>query len=161
MPALLKVLLYGLFFIVLSEHLTWESIVAAGFAIALTQWFLVTPQGNAAPQWRTIPALILLWFQFVAILIREILLANLQVARIVLSIKPNIAPQLNHYTTQLKKPSLLTVFSTAITLTPGTMTVDIQDSTLLIHCLTQGYAQSLDKNPVEPILLRIEEVLNG
>lgn len=161
MPTPLRYLMYILFFLLLSEHWNMASLAAALFAVALTRLFLTEPVQRRHFKWQTLPALTGLWVTFILILLREILLANLQVARIVLSPKLKIAPQVERYTTRLSRPALLTAFSTAITLTPGTMTIDIRDNTLQIHCLTDAYAQALDSNPVEPILLRIEEVLNG
>lgn len=161
MPTPLLYVIYGLFFLILSERLSWESAVAAVLAVVLSRFFLTGALQTAPFRWRKLPNLILLWSVFSGILLREICVANLHVAMIVLSPRLPISPQVSRYTTRLKNPSLLTIFCTAITLTPGTMTVDIEAGTLRIHCLTQAYAESLDQNPVEPILLRIEEVLNG
>ncbi len=161
MPKPLLFLIYGLFFLLLSEQLTWQSVLAAALAVTLSQLFLTQQRQPSSVKWHQFPRLALLWFSFSAVLLREIILANLQVARIVLSPRMNIKPQVSCYTTRLSNPALLAAFSTAITLTPGTMTVDIADSSLNIHCLTENYAATLDQNPVEPILLKIQEVLNG
>lgn len=161
MPTPLLFIIYGLFFLLLSEQFNWQSVLAAVLAVTLSQFFLTERRQPSSLKWKKLPRLAVLWCTFTAVLLREILSANLQVARIVLSPKMNINPQVDCYTTQLSIPALLAAFSTAITLTPGTMTLDIAGSTLKIHCLTDIYAASLDQNPVEPILLKIQEVLNG
>lgn len=161
MPHLIRATFYGLFFLILSEHVNWQSAAAATFAAYMARAFLTGSYSRQTFPLSKIPALTGLWLRFAGILLREILLANLQVAGIVLKPHLAVAPRLATYTTALKQPALLTAFSTAITLTPGTMTVDISGSTLSIHCLTEAYAAALDSNPLEPVLLKIEEVLNG
>lgn len=157
---IIRYTLYFLFFIILTEHLSWESAVAALFALALSQMFIPTLR-TANSRLGELPLLFMLWAEFLCVLVREIVLANLQVAKILLTPSMPIAPHVSCYTTQLKNHALLAVFSTAITLTPGTMTIDICDSTLRIHCLTPAYRAALDHNPLEILLLRIEEVLHA
>lgn len=161
MPIRIHYILYGLFFLILSEHLNWQTLTAAVFSIVLTERFLTAPKRASALRGHMLPAVIALWLLFGWKLLREILHSNIQVARIVLTPRMPIHPTVACYTTRLKNPALQAVFCNAITLTPGTMTIDISEGTLKIHCLTDAYAQSLDRNPLEPILTRIEEVLNG
>lgn len=161
MPIRIHYIFYGLFFLILSEHLNWQTLIAAVFSIILTELFLTAPQRTSALRGHMIPAIAGLWLLFGWTLLREILYSNLQVARIVLTPRMPINPTVACYTTRLKNPLLQAVFCNAITLTPGTMTIAISEGTLKIHCLTTAYAQSLGQNPVEPILARIEEVLNG
>lgn len=161
MPSWFQYVLYGLFFLILSEHITTESLIAALAAILMSRTFLTMPRRPGSVKTAMLPSLAFHWARFLVILLREILHSNIQVAKIVLNPACPANPMLNSYTSQLTRPALLTVFGTAITLTPGTMTVDISDSTLLIHCLNDTYANTLGENPLEPILLTIQEVLNG
>lgn len=98
-----------------------------------------------------------LWIVFFLELLMAVVIANIQVARIVLSRCLIISPQVVKHTSKLKNTSLLVVYANAITLTPGTMTVDIDKNTLWIHCLGDRYVQGLENNPLEKRLLAIEE----
>jgi multicomponent Na+:H+ antiporter subunit E len=67
----------------------------------------------------------------------EIVVANIQVMKIVLSPKLNIRPGLLAYRTRCKKPLSVTLLANSITLTPGTLSVDISEdaSTIFVHTL--------------------------
>ena len=101
-----------------------------------------------------------LWLVFLTQLISEIIVANIQVAIIVLSRQMPIGPEVVEYKTQIKSDLLKTILANSITLTPGTMSVDIKQDTILIHCLSKRYAESLEGNAFEKTLLRIQEAIN-
>jgi len=65
------------------------------------------------------------------------------------------------FTTDLKSDFLRTILANSITLTPGTITVDMSDDEFTVHCLRGEYGQGLVDSKFEKILLRIEESMNG
>lgn len=103
-------------------------------------------------------------FVYLPVLFYYILKANLQVAYIVLHPELPIRPGTVKVQTKLKTPSGLAALANSITLTPGTLTVDIDETTgvLYVHCLVVG-AQDVEcatKEIVarfEPLLRRIFE----
>jgi multicomponent Na+:H+ antiporter subunit E len=107
------------------------------------------------------PVIWLLWIKLIAVLTREIVMSNVQVAKIVLSPKMVIDPKVHHYVTQLEDERLIVVLSNAITLTPGTMTVDVIQNRLTVHALSEVYFKALSGNPVEKILLEMEARMRG
>lgn len=85
------------------------------------------------------PRLPSFWFW----LIKEIFKANFEVARIVLSPRMPIQPQIITIdATDLPGPSQATL-ANAITLTPGTLTLDIDSGQIEVHCLTADSAREL------------------
>ncbi|MFQ5477476.1 MAG: Na+/H+ antiporter subunit E [Candidatus Binatia bacterium] len=70
----------------------------------------------------------------------ELVLSNLQVARIVLSPTISIRPGIVAYTTQLRSDLGVTMLANLITLTPGTLTLEVSEdrSTLFVHTLNIG-----------------------
>ncbi|MEE9274554.1 MAG: Na+/H+ antiporter subunit E [bacterium] len=74
---------------------------------------------------------------FVASFIREMVIANFQVLRIVLSPRLRIRPGILAFRTRLKTPLGVTVLANSITLTPGTLSVDISEdsTTIFVHTL--------------------------
>jgi multicomponent Na+:H+ antiporter subunit E len=68
---------------------------------------------------------------------RELIVANIQVLKIVLSPNMNIRPGIIAYKTECKTPLGITTLANSITLTPGTLSVDISEdhSTIFIHTL--------------------------
>lgn len=81
----------------------------------------------------------------------EILLANLQVAYIVLHPRmlDLIDPQLVRFKTILKRPISKITLAQSITLTPGTITVDIEEDEFLVYALTDSAAKSLPGSAME------------
>lgn len=99
-------------------------------------------------------------FLYIAVLIKEIFKSNFHVAMIVLSPKLNISTSIVTINTKLKSDFNKTVLANSITLTPGTLTLDMKDDKLVIHCLDDQSAKSVKNNSFERILLKKEELNN-
>jgi len=98
-------------------------------------------------------------FKFIAYLpwlFWEIIMANLQVAYIVLSPKMPISPELVETETDLKTDYGKTALGNSITLTPGTVTIEIENSKILVHAITKDHAQDIRNKDIEKKILRIE-----
>lgn len=74
---------------------------------------------------------------------KELVKSNLEVARIVLSPKLPISPTLVTLPALPRGQVAQAILGNAITLTPGTVTVDDHEGKLIVHCLTREGAQSL------------------
>jgi len=70
---------------------------------------------------------------FFFVFLKEMVKANLNMARIVLSPSLPIKPGIVEIETGLKQPSAKLLLGNAITLTPGTMTLDYRGSNVYIH----------------------------
>ncbi len=83
--------------------------------------------------------------RYLPYLFKEIVLANLQVAYIVLHPRmlDLIDPQLVRFQTTLKRPVSKVTFGQSITLTPATITVSIDDGEFTVYALTRSAAESL------------------
>ncbi|MGB3907418.1 MAG: Na+/H+ antiporter subunit E [Methanomethylovorans sp.] len=75
--------------------------------------------------------------RYFMVLIKEIIKANIAVAKIVTKPKINISPGIIAVPIRCKTDLSITGIANTITLTPGTITVDISDdhSTLYVHCI--------------------------
>ncbi|WP_052085685.1 MULTISPECIES: Na+/H+ antiporter subunit E [unclassified Clostridium] len=98
---------------------------------------------------------------YILILIKEIFKSNFHVAKIVLSPKLNISPTIVTITTNLKSDFDKTILANSITLTPGTLTLDMTEEKLIIHCLEENSIKDLQNSIFENILLKKEELNNG
>jgi multicomponent Na+:H+ antiporter subunit E len=78
-------------------------------------------------------------------LFQQIMVANLQVAYIVLHPRmlELIDPQLLRFRTRLRHPFSRVTFAQSITLTPGTVTVSVHDDEFTVFALTEAAATSL------------------
>ena len=82
---------------------------------------------------RLTPKAFLYYFRYLGVFLWELLLANMNVARIVFSPKIDIHPGIVKVHTRLKSRTGRLVLANSITLTPGTLVVDIVDDTLFVH----------------------------
>ncbi|QQK75784.1 Na+/H+ antiporter subunit E [Salicibibacter cibarius] len=75
--------------------------------------------------------------KLIALFVKELVVANLDMIRVVLSPKLNVTPGIVAVHTNLKTDWEVTILSMCITLTPGTMTMDYSEDgrTLYIHCI--------------------------
>ncbi len=81
-------------------------------------------------------------FGFWAWLAGEIVKSSLEVARIVLSPRMRIDPQVVALDAVDLEPVDQALLGNSITLTPGTLTLDVHEGRLLVHALTPEGAQS-------------------
>ncbi|OGO24851.1 MAG: hypothetical protein A2144_04065 [Chloroflexi bacterium RBG_16_50_9] len=76
-------------------------------------------------------------------LLYQIIKANIQVASIVLNPRMPIDPAFLQFKTQLNRKVAQVILATSITLTPGTITVRLEDGRYIIHALIPGSAGDL------------------
>ncbi|WP_440006426.1 Na+/H+ antiporter subunit E [Halomicrococcus sp. SG-WS-1] len=77
------------------------------------------------------------------VLIWEVAKANVAVAYAVLHPSLPVDPALEYYETDAESRTELATLASAITLTPGTVTVEADEGTLLVHSLTAGSRATL------------------
>jgi multicomponent Na+:H+ antiporter subunit E len=70
----------------------------------------------------------------------EIGKANFIVARQALAVEPKLSPKLMKIVSPTKTNAGLATFANSITLTPGTVTVDLEPGYMVVHALTEGLA---------------------
>jgi len=118
----------------------WQEIVA-GLGVALIALLFVKRFRRltaSKTDFKRGPRRLVFSFLFFFRFIWEMFKANVNVAAIVLHPKRPIKPGIIKIRTKLKTDAALTTLANAITLTPGTFTVDISPTRqeLYIHCLT-------------------------
>ena len=74
---------------------------------------------------------------------KEIFNANIAVAKVILSLKPKISPQMIEFRSSQKTELGLVIFANSITLTPGTVSVDIEDDKVIVHALNAELAEGV------------------
>ena len=89
------------------------------------------------------PRLGLRWIGYAPWILWEIAKANWDVARIILKPSLPIKPKLIRIRASQKTDLAKVVYANSITLTPGTITLDVQDDKFLVHALTDEAAADL------------------
>lgn len=86
------------------------------------------------------------WPRFLAYLpwlLGQIIIANLQIAAVILHPRLPIAPTMVRFRTRLRGDLARAAFGNSITLTPGTITLDVDGDEFVVHALTRGAARAL------------------
>jgi len=98
-------------------------------------------------------------FKLFLIFCRELVLANVEVLRLVLSPKLKIQPGIFRYQTELDAGWKVSWLSMLITLTPGTLVVQVSDDnkTLYIHALHMPDKESLKQGIHDNFETKIKE----
>ena len=92
----------------------------------------------------------------------EIVKANMDVVRIILTPSLPISPTMFRVKASQKSELGHVVYANSITLTPGTVTVDIIDDEFEVHALTSGAADELQGGLMDRMASRMESnVENG
>jgi multicomponent Na+:H+ antiporter subunit E len=93
---------------------------------------------------------------YAAALLKEILIANLNVCRLILSEEEEIEPVLAEFSSCMETPAGQAFYANAITLTPGTITVTVEKERYLVHCLDESLAEGLYGSDLEKRLHELE-----
>lgn len=94
---------------------------------------------------------------YCALLVWEIVKANGQLLSILLHPKREIKPCLVEFNGKARTQWGRAALADSITLTPGTITVSMEDNRYIVHCLDQKFS-SLEDSVFEQRILAIEEV---
>ena len=150
-------LLLVLFWIVLNGKITVE-IVCLGLLFAMAVYFfahkfLGLTWKKEKKFWRYF-----FWgIHYLAVLMKEIILANIAVLKITLSPKKKVHPVLVKFPAPLKNHLLQVILADSITLTPETITVRLQEEKFEVHCLDESMAHGLDDSVFVKMLKKWEE----
>lgn len=109
-----------------------------------TQRLLFLPPEIAAPS--VYPFQAMPWVRlllYIPWLCWQIVLSSIAVAGLVLHPKMPIEPTLVRFQTSLPHPLAQLTLATSITLTPGTVTLDVENDTFLVHAITVASAREL------------------
>ena len=97
------------------------------------------------------------FFQYVCVLVIEIVKANFQVIHMVLSEREEVEPALVRFRSDMKTSVGKAFLANAITLTPGTITVLLEDSEYVVHCLDESLAEGMDDSVFVKLLTELEK----
>lgn len=98
-----------------------------------------------------------LFLRYIFLLVKEIVKANWSVIHLILSQREEVQPELVSFDTSLETPTGKAFLANAITLTPGTITVALEESTYTVHCLDESMAEGLSGSEFENYIKKLEK----
>ncbi len=149
-------IIFLLLWILLNGQFTWEivcfGIVIAGVMYAFVCKFLDYSLEKDILLFRKMPYIL----AYILILIWEIIKANVDTIHLALSIRNEIDPVVVRFRTDLKSKAAKVALANSITLTPGTITVDLEGDELIIHALDAELVEGIDESIFVRLLRKME-----
>lgn len=93
---------------------------------------------------------------YVFVLVREIIKANFEVIRMITSSRYEIEPAVVRFKTDLKTSFARILLANSITLTPGTITVSLENDEYVVHCLDKSLAEGINSSVFITLLRKME-----
>ncbi len=144
------------FWLLISASIHWQHVlVGVIFCLILTAfWTNLTIADDAKTGFNLKQLFMLIkYFFFLGV---DIIIANIGVAIIVLNPKMPISPGIIIMRCDLERSLLRALYANSITLTPGTITVELEDNLLIVHALTEDVAHGLEDWALYRRLMEVE-----
>ncbi len=93
---------------------------------------------------------------YILILIWEIIKANVSAIRLALSYRNEVDPVIVKFKTDLKSNTSKVVLANSITLTPGTITMELEGDELVVHALDVELIEGIDESVFVHLLRKME-----
>ncbi len=145
-----------LFWMLLNARLTAETVLI-GLAVAGAVWYFcvraleLSPRGDFRLLLR-LPAIL----RYLLFLLKETLLAALRVCRLIWT--PGVpVSSVESFSSGLKTAPARALLAESITLTPGTITVEMEDGNLLVHSLDASSSAGAGPGDLARRIQRLEE----
>ena len=122
----------ALTWLLLTGSLEKDELLIGGFSLVLVA-ILFFGYSDLYRAVKITPKIILFYPLYLLVFLKELIIANIDVALRVVKPSLPINPGIVAVKTSLKDPLSKLILANSITLTPGTLTVDVKDDTLFIH----------------------------
>lgn len=150
-------ILLFLFWLLLIGSITAETVVF-GVLLSAVIYYLMYRLFGITPK-KELRHICLLWYApaFGLLMVWEVIKANIAVVKAIFGGKRRSV--IVKKTFPLKTEFARSILANSITLTPGTITVDVADTTFTVHGLNESFAEGLDDWSVLRLLIHIERKL--
>lgn len=150
-------LFYFLVWVIFNGQLTAEIAVFGIVVAAVVYAFTCKFMGWSPTKDKVLLKKGFLILKFGWLLITEIVKANMAMIRMTVSKDVEPEPVLVHFRTRLKTRTAKVLLANSITLTPGTITVALEEDELTVHCLDRSFAEGIGDSSFERALLELEK----
>jgi multicomponent Na+:H+ antiporter subunit E len=126
-----------LFWVMLVNSLAADTLLVGGL-VSLVVALLYRDGLSFFTEFRATPAAFVAGLLYYSFFLRKLVQSNLQLAAIVLTPKLPVKPGIVKVRTRLKSRMGRLMLANSITLTPGTLSVELDGEWLYVHCVTLG-----------------------
>lgn len=97
-----------------------------------------------------------LFIYYLAVLLKEIFMSNFNVVKSILRKGDNSSPEIVHLRLGIKSKFINTLIANSITLTPGTITVDLEEDHFVVYSLRRDIIDGFEDSKLVRIAKRME-----
>ncbi len=145
--------------LILNGRITGEICILGLLISAALFYFICRFMGYSRQKEIMIFRLMPLLVQYFWILVKEIVKANMCVLRLITSPDLQPEPALIYFDSELKTGLAKVMLADSITLTPGTITVSLEENHFCVHCLDKELAEGVEESVFLELLEKMEAVL--
>jgi multicomponent Na+:H+ antiporter subunit E len=142
--------------IIFNGRITLEILLFGTVISGVMFWFICKYMNYNPQKEKNFYRNILPFCGYLFLLIKEIIIANIAVFRLILNGNEVVEPIIVRIKPDLKSEFLRVVLANSITLTPGTITVSISEEELVVHCLDKSLAEGMEQSKFVKMLQRME-----
>ncbi len=150
-------ILFFIMWILFNGQITLEIVLFGLVIAAVIYWFICKYMDYSVQKDILIAKQLLRIVEYLAVLLKEVLKANLVLLGIILNLYQKPEPVLVTFRASLKTDTARAVLANSITLTPGTITVNLEEDQFTVHCLDKSMAQGLDDSVFVRLLTKMEK----
>lgn len=150
-------LLFLLSWIIFNGNITLEILIFGVIIAAVVLAFMCKFMDYSLKKELNVYKKSIWFFAYIVLLIREIVKANLAIIPRILTVEEEMDPIIVTFKTNLRSDFTRMLLANSITLTPGTITVSLEDDEYTIHCLDTSLAEGLENSDFEKALMKLDE----
>lgn len=156
------IILLFIFWILLNGRFTADAgmlqIVVVGVVVAgLAYWFAHKALGYTLKSEIKLLSKFPILIAYFFLLIKEIIVANIQMMKIVTSKKAEIHPVMVKIKVPLRTRFARVLLANSITLTPGTITAELKGDEFIVHCVDTAFSEGMESSSFVKMLERLEK----
>lgn len=151
-------ILFFIIWVIFNGQLTLEIALFGVGISAVMYWFICKFFGYSIKREAVNIKLTGYVIKYIAVLVWEIIKANVQVVKMIGTSRYELEPALVTFHTELKTESARVLLANSITLTPGTITVSLDGDEYMVHCLDKSLGAGIDESVFVKMLTKMEEV---
>ncbi|MBO5096770.1 MAG: Na+/H+ antiporter subunit E [Agathobacter sp.] len=150
-------LIFFLSWIIFNGQITTEILIFGVIIAAAVFWFVCKFMDYSLKKELKLYRSIGFFLWYFLVLLKEIVVANIDVIKRVYTVEETMEPVIVKFKVNLKSDMTRVLLANSITLTPGTITVALEENEYTVHCLDESLAEGLDSSVFVKLLEKYEE----
>ena len=150
-------LILFILWLIFNGRITLEIVLLGVFFSAVIFLFMCKFMDHSIEKERIYYSNALNVIQYLFILIREVIKSTLSACSYIVIRSRRPHPYICKFRTPLQTKTAQVILANSITLTPGTITVSLDDGLFTVHCLDKSLAEGIDTSDFVKILKKMED----